>query len=179
MCSPVLAFPRPDLPYVLDTDASDYGVGAVLSQVNTEGEQVISYYSRALSSSQQKYCTTRKELLAAVSAAGHYRGKDFESALANLDAVLDRISKFGLQLKTSKCKLFRSEVPFLGHVVGREDLSCDPEKISAVKEWRPPQDVRGVREFLGFVGYYRRFIPHFANISRPIADLAAKGANFV
>ena len=62
--APVLAFPKEDLPYIVDTDASDYGIGGVLSQ-NVEGsEHVIAYYSKSLNPAQQKYCTTRRELLA-------------------------------------------------------------------------------------------------------------------
>ena len=62
--APVLAFPRGELEYVVDCDASDYGVGGVLSQVQEGDERVIAYYSHALRSSQRKYCTTKKELLA-------------------------------------------------------------------------------------------------------------------
>ena len=62
----MLAFPKEDLPYIVDTDASDYGIGGVLSQ-NVEGtEHVIAYYSKSLNPAQQKYCTTRCELLAVV-----------------------------------------------------------------------------------------------------------------
>ena len=61
-------------------------------------------------------------------------GRSFDSALDNLRAVLDRIAQYGLQLKSSKCALLRSSLPFLGHVVSRDGLSCDPEKIAAVKK---------------------------------------------
>ena len=72
--APVLAFPKEDLPYIVDTDASDYGIGGVLSQ-NVEGtEHVISYYSKSLNPAQQKYCTTRRELLAVVATLDHFKG---------------------------------------------------------------------------------------------------------
>ena len=71
--APVLAFPKEDLPYIVDTDASDYGIGGVLSQ-NIEGtEHVIAYYSKSLNPAQQKYCT-RRELLAVVSTLDHFKG---------------------------------------------------------------------------------------------------------
>ena len=70
----MLAFPKEDLPYIVDTDASDYGIGGVLSQ-NIEGtEHVIPYYSKSLNPAQQKYCTTRRELLAVVSTLDHFKG---------------------------------------------------------------------------------------------------------
>ena len=72
--APVLAFPKEDLPYIVDTDASDYGIGGVLSQ-NIEGtEHVIAYYSKSLNPAQQKYCTTRRELLAVVATLDHFKG---------------------------------------------------------------------------------------------------------
>ena len=72
--APVLAFPKEDLPYIIDTDASDYGIGGVLSQ-NVDGtEYVIAYYSKSLNPAQQKYCTTKRELLAVVSTLDHFKG---------------------------------------------------------------------------------------------------------
>ena len=72
--APVLAFPREDLPYIVDTDASDYGIGGVLSQCIEGTEHVIAYYSKSLNPAQQKYCTTRRELLAVVATLDHFKG---------------------------------------------------------------------------------------------------------
>ena len=77
-------------------------------------------------------------------------GNDFESALHNLELVLNRVAEYGLQLKSSKCNLFRMSVPFLGHIVGGAGLECDPNKLSAVANWIPPTTTKGVRKFLGF-----------------------------
>ena len=65
-------------------------------------------------------------------------GNDFESALHNLELVLDRVAEYGLQLKSTKCNLFKTSVPFLGHIVRRAGLECDPNKLSAVAYWIPP-----------------------------------------
>ena len=72
--APVLAFPKEDLPYIVDTDASDYGIGGVLSQYIEGTEHVIAYYSKSLNPAQQKYCTTRRELLAVVATLDHFKG---------------------------------------------------------------------------------------------------------
>ena len=70
---PVLGFPNASDLFVLDTDASDLAIGAELSQVQDGKERVISYASKTLNSGQQKYCTTRKELLSVVVFTRHYR----------------------------------------------------------------------------------------------------------
>ena len=92
---------------------------------------------------------------------------------------MGRLSNFGLQLKAKKCTFMQMEVVFLGHIVGRTGLSCDPAKLSAVRNWHAPDKVKGVRQFVGFVGYYRRFVKDFAELAEPLVALARKGAPFV
>ena len=62
-------------------------------------------------------------------------GKSVPEALMRLEEVLARLSNFGLQLKAKKCTFMQTEVAFLGHIVGRTGLACDPEKLSAVRNW--------------------------------------------
>lgn len=71
--SPILTPPDPSLPFLLDTDASDVGMGAVLSQVGPEGEKVVAYFSRTFNKAERRYCVTRRELLAIVRAISHFR----------------------------------------------------------------------------------------------------------
>ena len=71
--SPIVAFPKESGDYVLDTDASNFGLGGVLSQIQDDQERVIAYCSRALRPSQRKYCTTKREMLAAVSMCIQFR----------------------------------------------------------------------------------------------------------
>ena len=70
-------------------------------------------------------------------------------------------------------------MPFLGHIVGRRGLECDPKKIEDVKAWPIPDCLRSVRQFLGFVGYYRRFVPGFADLAEPLVALTGKDVPFV
>jgi len=72
MEAPILAYPDPAKEYILDTDASDHSVGAVLSQVQGGSEVVVAYYSKTLAAAEKNYCTTRKELLAVVKAVKHF-----------------------------------------------------------------------------------------------------------
>ena len=79
--APILAYPQYDLPFILDTDASAVGAGAILSQVQNGEERVIAYYSKMLSREERNYCVTRRELVAIVKALKHFRphlyGKEF------------------------------------------------------------------------------------------------------
>ena len=73
----------------------------------------------------------------------------------------------------------QTEVVFLGYIVGRSGLACDPVKISAVRAWHVPGSVKQVHQFVGFVGYHRRFIQNFAELSEPlVARTRKKGAVF-
>lgn len=71
--SPILTPPAPNLPFLLDTDASDVGMGAVLSQVGPEGETVVAYFSKTFNKAERRYCVTRRELLAIVRAINHFK----------------------------------------------------------------------------------------------------------
>ena len=91
--------------------------------------------------------------------------------LHRLKAVLNKLEAAGLKLKPSKCDLFKQQINYLGHVVSKEGVSTDPEKIKAITEWPQPTTVTGVRSFLGFVSYYRRFIPNFSKVAKPLNKL--------
>ena len=91
-----------------------------------------------------------------------------EEHLHRLKVVFNNLEVAGLKLKPSKCYLFKQQINYLGHVVSKEEVSTDPEKIKAVTEWPQPTTVTEVRSFLGFVSYYRRFIPNFSKVAKPL-----------
>ena len=68
-------------------------------------------------------------------------------------------------------------VVFLGHSVGRTGLACDPAKLAAVRNWHAPDKIKGVQQFVGFVGYYRQFAKYFADLSDPLVALTRKGCH--
>jgi hypothetical protein len=71
--APVLAYPQPGVEYIVDTDASADGAGAVLSQCLGGEERVVAYYSKTFSTCQRNYCVTRRELLAVIMAVSHFK----------------------------------------------------------------------------------------------------------
>ena len=87
---------------------------------------------------------------------------------------MSRIRQAGLKLKPSKCHLGQTKVKYLGHIVSREGVSTDPCKVQRIREWPVPRSVSDVRTFLGFAGYYRRFIAGFAMLSAPLTRLTEK-----
>ena len=67
--------------------------------------------------------------------------------------------------------MFRKQINYLGHVVGHKGVTTDPKKIEAVTEWPRPTTVTEDISFLGFVSYYRRFIPNFSKVAKPLNKL--------
>lgn len=95
----------------------------------------------------------------------------FEEHLKRLEGVFERLEKHGLKLKGSKCEFFKTHVRYLGHIVSEKGIQTDPEKLSALKTWPEPVNVKTLRSFLGFTGYYRRFIKDYAKVIKPLNDL--------
>ncbi|CAI5686070.1 unnamed protein product [Oreochromis niloticus] len=97
-----------------------------------------------------------------------------EEHVSRLDVVLGRLQQEGLKAKLEKCSFFQSEVSYLGHVMSRDGVSTDPNKIEAVSKWPRPNHVSELRSFLGFASYYRRFVEGFAKLAAPLHRLVAE-----
>ena len=95
-----------------------------------------------------------------------------EEHVHRLRAVFEKLKAASLKLKPSKCDFFKKEIKYLGYVVSEEGVSTDPDKIKFVTEWPQPTTVTEVRSFLGFVSYYRRFIPNFSKVAKPLNKLS-------
>jgi hypothetical protein len=76
------------------------------------------------------------------------------------------------------CAFWLKEVPFLGHIICTEEIAVDPSKVQEVLDWKSPRSVMQIRSFLGLAGYYRRFIPNFSKIVKPMTKLSEKEAKF-
>ena len=104
--------------------------------------------------------------------------RTLEEHITHLQRVLGRIRQAGLKLKPQKCNFVQEQVLCLGHVVSRRGIAPDPSKVEAVKRWPRPRDVPGVRAFLGFASYYRKFVPGFSKIAGPLHALTRQGVPF-
>ena len=96
---------------------------------------------------------------------------DNKTHLEHLEIVFQRLREADLKLKASKCNFFKKHIQYLGHLVSGEGIEPLPEKLEAVRKMPPPTTPKEVRQFLGLVGYYRKFVPKFADIARPLTNL--------
>jgi hypothetical protein len=94
--------------------------------------------------------------------------KSEEEYAQHLRVILQRLRDHQLYAKFSKCAFWLKEVPFLGRIISAEGIAVDPSKVQEVLDWKSPKSVTQIRSFLGLAGYYRRFIPNFSKIAKPM-----------
>ena len=90
---------------------------------------------------------------------------------ARLLHVLQQLRENGLKLSPTKCRFFQNSVRYLGHIVSNNGVETDPEKVSALHTWPRPQNLSELKSFLGFAGYYRRFVKDYSKIVKPLNNL--------
>ena len=83
-----------------------------------------------------------------------------------------------LKLTKRKCNFLKAHIQYLGHYISGQGLEPIPEKLESLQQMPAPTDLTEVRKFLGFVGYYRKFIPKYSDIARPLRNLTRKDIPF-
>ena len=99
--------------------------------------------------------------------------------LEHLEEVFHRLRQAELKMKRSKCDFFKSQIHDLGHLISAHGISPLPDKLDTIKNMPAPKDMKEIKQFLGLTGYYRKFVPRFADISRPLTQLTKKETKFV
>jgi len=92
--------------------------------------------------------------------------------------VLSILREQKLYAKESKCEMFKDEVEFLGHIVGRNGIRMMEDKVAAVRDWPQPRNVSEIRSFLGTAGYYHKFIKDFSKLALPLTELTKSRIKF-
>jgi transposase InsO family protein len=104
--------------------------------------------------------------------------KSEEEHIAHVREVLQRLRDARLFAKLSKCQFHTRHCEFLGYVITPDGISMEPSKIETIRKWPLPDSIQAIQRFLGFANFYRRFIKHFARITRPLTDLVSPHHRF-
>ena len=102
----------------------------------------------------------------------------FDEHVVHLTEVASQLRKAGLTINVGKSHFALKEVKYLGYIVGEGTLKVDPEKVRAITEFPVPKSTRQLRQILGMLGWYRRFIHDYSTLTAPLTDLLCKNKNF-
>lgn len=101
-----------------------------------------------------------------------------ESHKQKLIEVFQRLRQNSLKLNPDKCEFLRREVTYLGHIISKDGIRPNPEKVEVIQKFPVPKNPTQIKSFLGLCGYYRKFIKDFSNISKPLTLLLHKDKKF-
>ena len=103
---------------------------------------------------------------------------DMETHLEHLRKLFMRLREADLKLKEVKCNFLKKHIQYLGHSVSGKGITPMPEKLDCIKDMPPPKTAKEVKQFLGLIGYYQKFVPRFSDLSRPLNMLTRKDVPF-
>ena len=96
---------------------------------------------------------------------------DIDTHLYHIEILFQRLREAKLKLKESKCNFLKKHVQYLGDLILGEGIEPVPEKLESIKQMPTPETPKEVKQFLGLIGYYRKFIPKFSDVARPLTNL--------
>ena len=103
---------------------------------------------------------------------------DMESHLEHLRFSFERLRNADLNLKEVKCNFLNKHIQYSGHIVSGEGITPLPEKLDSIQKMLPHKTPKEVKQCLGLIGYYRKFVPRFLDLARPINVLTRKNVEF-
>ena len=101
-----------------------------------------------------------------------------EEHLQHLEEIFKRLRHFDLKMKREKSSFFKKHIQYLGHLVSEQGFEPLPEKLEAIRNMPHPKTPKEVKQFLGLIGFYRKFIPRFSHLSRPLTHLTRHDSKF-
>ena len=103
---------------------------------------------------------------------------DMESHLKHLRILFERLQSADLKLKEVKCNFLKKHIQYLGHIVSGEGITPLPEKLDSIQKMLAPKPPKEVKQFLGLIGYYRKFVPRSSDLARHLNALTRKNIEF-
>ena len=101
-----------------------------------------------------------------------------EDHLKHIEIIFKKLKKADLKLKESKCDFFKKEIHYLGHLISVSGIQPLPEKLESICSMPKPRSPKEIKQFLGLTGYYRKFVPRFSDMARPLTKLLAHDCEF-
>jgi hypothetical protein len=101
-------------------------------------------------------------------------GETLEEHQIRLREVFEKLRQYNLKIEPDKCEFLKTELNYLGHVVTSKGVKPDPHKVHAINDFPTPKTKTDIKSFLGLAGYYRKFIPQFSKIAKPLNYLQKK-----
>lgn len=105
-------------------------------------------------------------------------GSTYSECKRNLYEVLTRLKTYRVKVNAAKCKLFKTEIEFLGHGISKGNIRPGMNKLEAIKKAPRPENLTQLRWYLGFLNYYSHFIPNLSTELAPLYELTRKGVVF-
>ena len=103
---------------------------------------------------------------------------DVDTRLERLRHAFQKMKERNLKFKPKKCHFLKTEIEYLGHIIKKGGYTTHPDKTKVIKSYPVPTNVKGIRAFLGLCGFYRKFVPNFAQISQPLTLLTKKNVKY-
>jgi len=100
--------------------------------------------------------------------------RSWKDHMQHVKIVLDTLQAYSIFLKGEKCQFGQTQIKYLGHLIGVEGVSVDPQKVVAMMDWPKPKTPRSIRGYLGLTGYYRKFIREYGRIALPLTNILKK-----
>lgn len=105
--------------------------------------------------------------------------ESFEKHIEHISLLLEAISKEGFKLKFTKCNFAQDSVKYLGHIIKNNTVTPLKDNLIAIKEFPIPKTQKNVRQFLGKINFYGKYVPNISITLDPLHNLLRKGEKFV
>ena len=105
--------------------------------------------------------------------------KNEKDHLKHLEKIFNRLERFGLKMKREKCDFFKCHIKYLSHLITEDGFTLLPEKLESIRNMPRPKSAKEIKQFLGLIGYYRKFVPRFSDLERSLTNLTCLDTEFI